>query len=380
MKINVDKTIISLVCLFPITVIIQRYNNVPNRFLFTLLTCMLLLSFVLNSLRANTNKKIKAFVMVLFVVTLALYDYHITGESLINFNDVLYLPFWVLFLSYLTVKYDVYKKLLANKLKFIQISIVLGNLLMLLFIIMEKQYFYNGRHRMASGAFLLMLESYYYIKKSHNNKYWICVLWPFVAILNSTSRTYLIMAAIFLLIAYYKQLKNKQWFYLSIIPIMLIFLVIVMNSDMMQYFLPQQVGVFDFWGSFTSGRTVFWEKDVQAFLNANIVDRTFGQGYNLVYYVNKESIDAYIYAHNDFLNILIANGILGLLIYLVALRDFVVQTVKKQKVKFVAVLLAIFIIAFNAFFNGEYNYPAATLSIMFLFLILGKEDELECLK
>lgn len=36
--------------------------------------------------------------------------------------------------------------------------------------------------------------------------------------------------------------------------------------------------------------------------------------------------------------------------------------------------------AFNAFFNGEYNYPAATLSIMFLFLILGKEDKFECLE
>ena len=343
MIINVNSTIISLICLFPITVIVQRYNNIPNRVLFTLLVLMLLLAFLLNTLRANTKKKIKAFVMVILVVVLALYDYNITGESLINFNDVLYLPFWVLFLSYLTTKYDVYRKLLEDKLKLIRFSIVFGNLLMLFFVIMERSYFYNGRHRMASGAFLLMLESYYYIKKTKNNRYWICVLWPCVAILNSTSRTYLIMAAVFLLIAYYKQVKNKQWFYFSIIPIALIFTVIVFNSDMMQYFLPKQVGVFDFWGSFTSGRT-------------------------------------YIYAHNDYLNILIANGVVGLLIYIVTLMDFIVQTVKRQKVKLVAVLLAVFIFAFNAFFNGEYNYPAATLSIMFLFLILGKEDEFECIE
>ena len=100
MIINVNSAIISLICLFPITVIIQRYNNIPNRFLFTLLVLMLLLSFVLNTLRANTKKKIKAFVMVTLVVVLALYDYNITGESLINFNDVLYLPFWVLFASF----------------------------------------------------------------------------------------------------------------------------------------------------------------------------------------------------------------------------------------------------------------------------------------
>ena len=251
---------------------------------------------------------------------------------------------------------------------------------MLFFVIMERSYFYNGRHRMASGAFLLMLESYYYIKKTKNNRYWICVLWPCIAILNSTSRTYLIMAAVFLLIAYYKQLKNKQLFYFSIIPIALISAVIIFNSDMMQYFLPKQVGVFDFWGSFTSGRTVFWAKDFEAFKNANIMHRLFGQGYNLIYYVNKKAIDAYIYAHNDYLNILIANGVVGLLIYIVALMDFIAQTVKRQKVKFAAVLLSVFIFAFNAFFNGEYNYPAATLSIMFLFLILGKEDEFECLE
>ena len=106
MIINVNSAIISLICLFPITVIIQRYNNIPNRFLFTLLVLMLLLSFVLNTLRANTKKKIKAFVMVTLVVVLALYDYNITGESLINFNDVLYLPFWVLFLSYLILKLE----------------------------------------------------------------------------------------------------------------------------------------------------------------------------------------------------------------------------------------------------------------------------------
>ena len=80
------------------------------------------------------------------------------------------------------------------------------------------------------------------------------------------------------------------------------------------------------------------------------------------------------------MNILIANGVVGLLIYMVTLMDFIVQTVKRQKVKLVAVLLAVFIFAFNAFFNGEYNYPAATLSIMFLFLILGKEDEFECIE
>lgn len=101
------------------------------------------------------------------------------------------------------------------------------------------------------------------------------------------SRTYLIMAAVFLLIAYYKQLKNKQLFYFSIIPIALISAVIIFNSDMMQYFLPKQVGVFDFWGSFTSGRTVFWAKDFEAFKNANIMHRLFGQGYNLVYYVRR---------------------------------------------------------------------------------------------
>lgn len=378
MVLNVNNAIIDLICLFPITVLIQRYNNVPNRILFTVLVAMLLVSFILNTLKATTRKQIKALVIMSVVFFLVIYDYKITGEALINFNDMMYLPFWALFLSYLTIKYDTYTKILHKKLRLIRFSIVFGNLLMLFFVLIERSYFYNGRHRMASGAFLLMVEAYYYLKETKDKRYWICVLWPCVAILNSTSRTYLGMAAVFLLIAYYKQVKKKQYFYMSIIPLAMIAVVIVVNSSMMQYFIPKQVGVFDFWGSFTSGRTVFWEKDLEAFQNADLTGKIFGQGYNLVYYVNKRAIDAYIYAHNDYLNIAIANGIVGLVIYFVALFDFVFKSIRKQNIRTVAVILSIFIFSFNAFLNGQYNYPAATISIMFLFLILGDKGELKC--
>lgn len=376
MKINLDRAIVSLICIFPITVIIQIYINIPNRILFSLLFAMLIVAFFMNVTRTyNSVEKLKALITVLLIAVLVIYDYHLTGETLINFNDVMYLPFWVIFLNYVTLKYKTYTNILKSKKKLLKISIIISNFLIVFFYVMDRGFFFNGRHRMASGAFLLAVEVYYYIKETKDKRYWLAMLLPCIAILNSTSRTYLIMLAIFLMIAYYNQIKYKEKFYLTIIPLIIIGTLIVMHSGMMKYFQPEQVGNFDVIGSFTSGRTVFWAMDLEAFKNASIFRKIVGHGYNLVYYINKRAIDAYIYAHNDFLNVLLANGILGLFIYLQTFVRFVIRTVKRQNINFRVLILVIIIFMFNAFFNGQYNYPAATLSMIFVFSALGRKGE-----
>ena len=376
MKINLDKTIINLICLFPITVILQTYINIPNRILFLLLFAALITVFMIDTNRVKTNRsKFKALIMIAIIGVLVIYDYYITGESLINFNDVMYLPFWVIFLKYLTIKYNTYNKILGRKKKIIKFSIFISNFLLAFFYIMDRSFFFNGRHRLASGAFMLVVETYFYIKKTKDKRYWLAMLLPSVAILNSTSRTYLIMLAIFLIIAYYKEFKHKEQFYLTIVPLIFIMVIIVMHSGMMKYFQPEQVGNFDYIGSFTSGRTVFWAMDLEIFKNASLFHKIAGNGYNLVYYVNKRTIDAYIYAHNDFLNILLANGIIGLIVYLMAFVGFIIRSGKMQNIGARALILVVFLFMFNAFFNGQYNYPASTLAMVFVFSVLGKERE-----
>lgn len=320
----------------------------------------------------NTKKRCISLGISILLFSIVIYDYIITGENIINFNDIIYLPFWFLFLSYLSLRIGKYNFWLKKNINFILGVTIFSNFLIIVFWLLDRNYFYNGRHRMASGLFLLIIELYYYIVQTKKRKPLLWTILPIFGILSSTSRTYVVMTALFSIIAYYKECRKKSTFYFSIIPLCAIGFILIMNSDIGKYFAVKQVAYFDFWGSVTSGRTIFWEKDIEAYLAAKRINQWLGSGFNFVYYVNKMAIDAYIYAHNDFINILMANGLIGLFIYAFSFLSFINETIKREKFGFNIMTIIIIIFIFNAVFNGQYNYPAAVFSILFLFEAFGQ--------
>lgn len=138
---------------------------------------------------------------------------------------------------------------------------------------------------------------------------------------------------------------------------------------MAQYFEYKQVGNFDALGSVTSGRTVFWEADLRLFQSGSTTEKLFGHGFNAVYYANA-SVIALIYAHNDFLNVILSTGMAGLSIYFSSFIYFLKTMYRYAHASITLMIVISFLFMFNAFFNGQYNYPAATISMLYLYMYL----------
>lgn len=368
-KLTIENALICLTGMFPLTVFVQMYNNSLNRIVFIALVAALLFVFFSEALREGSKITAASVFLVLASIVISLYAYLITRTALINFNDAFYLPFWTLFLCYFAKRHEYVEEYIGSHGKVFAFFIALSTILLLLFMVSNHSYAYYGRHRLASGAFLLIVESLFLFQQTADKKYLLPIIFCSYTIFNSTSRTYLIMLFVLLVIFYYRWLNNKVYFYISIIPLLVLFVFLVANSNMAQYFEYKQVGNFDTLGSVTSGRTVFWEADLRLFQSGSTIEKILGHGFNAVYYANA-SVIALIYAHNDFLNVILSTGIAGLSIYFSAFVYFL-KTMYRYAHASIALLIVIsFLFMFNAFFNGQYNYPAATISMLYLYMYL----------
>ena len=130
-------------------------------------------------------------------------------------------------------------------------------------------------------------------------------------------------------------------------------------------------GYYGYWATLTSGRSRFWAHDIQRFFEMPFLKQLIGAGFNQVFLFNKE-LGTSIWAHNDFLNIVITNGYIGLISYLIAVYTLF-RMYKKNKMTYNPwfFVLMIMIWAFNAFFNMVYTYTCATVALAILPLILG---------
>ena len=112
---------------------------------------------------------------------------------------------------------------------------------------------------------------------------------------------------------------------------------------------------------FTNGRSEFWTIDFNAFLDGSAFEVLFGHGFSYVYELNQATIGMRLYAHNDFINILLNFGIVGMGLYFAVFIPVLVKT-KRESGSLVAFLLSA-IWLFNAFFNMIYVYIAAVMAL-----------------
>ena len=77
----------------------------------------------------------------------------------------------------------------------------------------------------------------------------------------------------------------------------------------------------------------------------------------------------YLWAHNDFLNILITHGAFGLILYLYTCASSIKTLSNKAMLTTFSIAVVAVIWFFNAFFNMFYTYMCAFLSV--LFLVIG---------
>lgn len=117
--------------------------------------------------------------------------------------------------------------------------------------------------------------------------------------------------------------------------------------------------------SLSSGRLLFAKKNLEAFVESDILNILFGNGFNFAYLVSSQYRSS-IWAHNDFVSVLISGGFLGLGVYLIVLLNVFLTF----KVKSSLLLSLIIYVCFPALLNGFYMYQTFLFSFVILYLFI----------
>lgn len=201
------------------------------------------------------------------------------------------------------------------------------------------------------------------VKIYKRKQYLYFAFFPMYCFFMGDSRTYLAVGLMLGIIVLYFYFDSKRNFYYMLIPAGVVVTVILMASSVMTRFTSAVDAsnslsqYYDFWGVATSGRSVFWVDMLNAYWNSDNAHRAFGCGFHFVYTVRN------FWAHNDFVQLLLTFGIVGLITYLWTIRGLVKKfLVNRTRYPKFIVVLAVMVWLFNCFFNMFYVYMCALLA------------------
>lgn len=381
MRVNINQLFIKLLFLFPLGTIVSNIpiiGNVVNKILYGIFIICVLYELVRN--KVKRTDAIALFVLAVIFI----YDLIITGTKMYNSNEMYYLVTWVVYLIYVRTNYDGFKQSVCDILPFIKKTIILWDLIVGISLVVPSCWsrsgafysFSGGQHRMDSAAVMvlagiLILYRYFNYKKS----ILLLTIIPCIAVIFSGARTYLIVIGMVLVVFYYyTNIEHPYRFWLTIIPIVIIVISFVMSTSVMQERMSTMQSDSVYFASkgynaltgITSGRSTFWLIDLQKYSETSLINKILGNGFNFVRYVNATYYTTPIWAHNDFINIICCNGIVGLYLYFYAYIKMVNYTVSDKMPKRIRRFM---LTAFhtscmvNAMFNMLYSYFAAALAV-----------------
>ena len=394
MKISLLKVNFIIILLFPITTLFQTLIPPLNKVFFALL----IISFLPLYFYKISFKRV---IVLSITLILILYDYIITKGSLYNTNELFYLPFCILYFNYIRENYQKLKDLFMTEKKVVYNVIIIWTILVFVSIFFESswisswggtKYFGSlcrGVWRLSPTAVFIGSLSIATIILYNNKKGIFFLILPLFCVFMSGSRTYMVIGIFMFLIAWYYYVNSRKHFFLSFIPICILLFIVILNTSMIDKFTAVSYNsdsYFDPLGTLTSGRSIFWQADIETFFESSFINKIMGSGFNLIYEINLKAFDGLVWAHNDFIQCLVSHGILGLLLYMYSIISTIIQMTKNTLHKF-PLYLAVFIWIFNAFFNMFYTYFCSMLCFPILLLCVkegkrkfnlnkkGKENE-----
>lgn len=381
--INIDRTIVKLLFLFPIGTILSNVpvlGGIVNKILYAVLLLFLFIAIVR---RPILKKDILA---LMALVIMFVYDCMLTGTTMYNSNEIFYLVTWVIYLIYVRTNYDRFKEILCLNMGYIKLMVILWEILIIVSFPLSSSWdgnafysFSGGQHRMDSAAIMIFAAILIMFRlENYRKEILFLTIIPSVAVLFSGARTYLVILGVILAVFYYyTNIRHTYRFYFTIIPLAILAVYFVMSTSVMQDRIAEMQNETAYFTSIgynaltgiTSGRSTFWIIDLQKYWESPILNRILGNGFNFVRYVNETYYTTAIWAHNDFINILCCNGIVGLLLYFYAYFKMVKiampSTMDRKVVIFMTSAFHICCL-FNAMFNMLYSYFAAALAIPIL--------------
>lgn len=200
-------------------------------------------------------------------------------------------------------------------------------------------------------------------------------------VLETGARTFIVPITI--LVIYYVKKDIKKINIKSIVYVLgaLAAIYMVQNSSMLNKFkfvLSGENMAVNAIDGFTSGRSIFWLVDLEAFTRGNVLQVLLGRGFDYVYQLNKIMVNQEIWVHNDFIHLLLGGGILAFIVYIYSVFKFLKEITVKQG-KFDKLMIVTYLL-FPAMVNGFFMYQHLLLSMMiFSSCFIRFEEELTAL-
>lgn len=381
---NKYKTLVWLFCIFNFTTIIQRtIENIQiNRMIGALIAINLILIYIKN---INTNKIFTIFIIFSTMVTSAF----VTTNYSIMLNDFLYLIVTLLVIEILKNDDNLklfYSALLRSK-HVIFFTVVIINSILLILLITKigyrsgwgGEYYFvglsNTAHTLASACCLTFALVVLY-NKLFNKSYILSImsLITMWALFQSGARTFLLPAGIYCVFIINTLFKRRKLRFFIYGVAAILFTTVLLKSNMLEKFtFSGNADAADFWGGITSGRSVFWIVDLNAFKSFSIYEMIFGKSFSSVYSINYEHTRMFIWAHNDFIHILLGTGIIGLSLYVSKLINLFRYWSHFIGNKLELALCILYIIV-PASINGYFPYQHYVYSTMFFYMIFYKSN------
>ena len=369
--------LIRLISLLPITTLFQGIGilNAVNQVLILGICFVAVCS--LTKIRIN-----KSTILVLcLLIPLTIYCICITKDDFGGINTIIYLLVWVFILGLVNSAFDELYQAAVDNTIFIDKVVTAWSLLVFLSAFFPSSYNESGyfgsypgnSFRTNSAASLILVLLIFNVSRyrEKRHKYLACSIVVLYCGLEGSSRTYFAVLGILLIIFLAHYFEKTSHFRVCLIVLAIVgFLGISFTTVgkrlMASYDENAYLGYF---GTLTSGRSIFWEADINYYLNQPIIKKLFGSGFSAIYSINEKAIGNRIWAHNDFINILVTYGISGMICYFIPLIELFKLIYKHIKSNWMLVFIVICWLI-NAFFNMVYTYTCAAMSLAILPLAL----------
>lgn len=363
---------------FPLTTLFQDKIDAINKITF-FIVCSLIVFYML---RKGTVKK-NNLNIVLWIIFIGNYLWVLSKGIATNINMLFYFPFLFIYTIFVLDTQELIIKFLKEKKQYLLGIVRIWTVLIAISIPMASSYvqewgegvyfvsYTSSAFRLCPTALFIMTLVVWLSVNEKTKKYLFYDIIPLFCMFMGGSRTYLGVGILVFLINWYLVLKNKQFFYYSLIPLMLLFCIMIQYSSMQSKLDATAYSTesyFDFWGTLTNGRSIFWSSMLAAFHDSNLMTKLLGGGFSFT--VRLEGL----WAHNDFIEILCSQGYTGVVIYLYVMIKQIKNLLIKShcKIPFVLIILVILVWAVNAFFNMFYVYFCAMASYPILLLSISQ--------
>ena len=374
LRIKVFDIFMYSIMIFPIMTVVTD-SGIINKILFGLLIA----SYIL--IVSNKKIKKKTFIIIFIMILGYLISILNTNFPLVSYNMMFYYPFIIIYMLFINDYKERFIKWFLENEKIVRLVIKIWTFIVGISIFMPSSYYIKEGGEMYFGSFVntifrlgpacilimaLVLISISLYKRKGDLIY---TLIPMYSFFMGSSRTYLVVGIFIFLIALYIFFNDKMKFFFTLIPTIIVGGLIIVNTSLYQKILftldDSQYG--DFWFRVTSGRSEFWENDLIAWSNVSVIKKVFGAGLDFTHEVSN------LWAHNDFIEILCANGVVGLFIYVVVMLKSILKEMKRSYMLTFFVFIAWF---FNAFFNMHYTYFCCVLGFPFILIAIDMNTKI----